>query len=46
MGDGAADNYHQGVRNEVRFQDAWVGKLELNSMSSQDFETVNIPGLT
>jgi len=46
MGDGQADNYSQGVRNEVLFTDQNVGKLQLNSMVSNDFETVNINGLT
>ena len=46
MGDGAADNFSQGVRNEVRFTDQNNVKLQLNSMQSNDFETVNIPGLT
>ena len=46
MGDGQADNYSQGIRNEVLYTDQNVGKLQLNSMVSNDIQTVNINGLT
>ena len=46
MGDGAVDTYFNGIRNEVYPYDQNVGKLQLNSMVSNDIETVNINGLT
>ena len=46
MGDGYADTYYNSIRNEVKFTDQNVGKLQLNSMVSNDIQTVNIPGLT
>ena len=46
MGDGGSDSYSNGIRNEVRPPDQNVGKLQLNSMVSNDIQTVNINGLT
>lgn len=46
MGDGVADTYYNSIRNEVYYPDQNVGKLQLNSMVSNDIQTVNIPGLT
>ena len=46
MGDGVFDSYANGIRNEVYPADQNYGKLQLNSMVSNDLETVNINGLT
>ena len=46
MGDGVFDSYANGVRNEVYPADQNYGKLQLNSMVSNDIQTVNISGLT
>ena len=46
MGDGVFDSYANGVRNEVYPADQNYGKLQLNSMVSNDIQTVNITGLT
>jgi hypothetical protein len=46
MGDGTSDSYSNGVRNYVNTGDQNQTKLQLNSMVSNDFETVNINGLT
>ena len=46
MGDGSLDAYAQGIRNEVNPSEQNYGKLQLNSMVSNDIETVNINGLT
>ena len=46
MGDGSIDNYSNGIRNEVLSGDQNVGKLQLNSMVSNDIENVNINGLS
>ena len=46
MGDGVADSYSNGMRNEVYPADQNYGKLQLNSMVSNDIETVSINGLT
>jgi hypothetical protein len=46
MGDGASDSYANGVRNYINPADQNNVKLQLNSMVSNDFETVTIPGLT
>ena len=46
MGDGTLDSYANGVRNEVYPADQNYGKLQLNSMVSNDIVTVNINGLT
>jgi len=46
MGDGTSDSYSNGVRNYVLPTDANHTKLQLNSMVSNDIETVNINGLT
>ena len=46
MGDGVFDSYANGVRNEIYPADQNYGKLQLNSMVSNDIQTVNISGLT
>ena len=46
MGDGDYDTYYNHIRNQVRPSDQNVGKLQLNSMVSNDIETVSINGLT
>ena len=46
MGDGTNDSYANGVRNFVHPDNSNRTKLQLNSMVSNDIETVNIPGLT
>ena len=46
MGDSANDSYSNGVRNDLYSIDQNWTKMQLNSMVSNDFETVNIPGLT
>ncbi len=46
MGDGTSDSYYNGIRNYVLPTDANHTKLQLNSMVSNDIETVSIPGLT
>ena len=46
MGDGTSDSYANGIRNEVYPSDQNYGKLQLNSMVSNDIQTVNIEGLT
>ena len=46
MGDGASDSYSNGVRNYVQTADQNWSKLQLNSMVSNDIQTVTIPGLT
>ena len=46
MGDGTSDSYANGMRNEVYPSDQNYTKLQLNSMVSNDIETVNINGLT
>jgi hypothetical protein len=46
MGDGFYDSYANGIRSEVWNADQNYVKLQLNSMVSNDFETVTIPGLT
>lgn len=46
MGDGASDSYANGVRNYIYTADQNNTKLQLNSMVSNDIQTVNIPGLT
>jgi hypothetical protein len=46
MGDGTSDSYSNGVRNHVYPSDQNHGKLQLNSMVSNDIQTVNINGLT
>ena len=46
MGDGTLDSYANGVRNDVYPADQNYGKLQLNSMVSNDIQTVNINGLT
>ena len=45
MGDGTNDSYSNGIRNQVRDTDGYT-KLALQSMVSNDIETVNINGLT
>ena len=46
MGDGSYDSYANGIRNQVYISDQNFVKLQLNSMVSNDIETVNINGLT
>jgi hypothetical protein len=46
MGDGATDSYANGIRNQLLVDDQNATKLQLNSMVSNDIQTVNIPGLT
>ena len=46
MGDGTSDSYSNGVRNNVYSTDQNYTKMQLNSMVSNDIETVNIAGLT
>lgn len=46
MGDGTSDSYANGIRNFVYPANSSRTKLQLNSMVSNDIETVNIPGLT
>ena len=46
MGDGSSDSYSNGIRNEVAPNDQNYTKLQLNSMVSNDIQTVNINGLT
>ena len=46
MGDGTSDSYANGVRNDVYPSEQNYGKLQLNSMVSNDIQTVNISGLT
>ena len=46
MGDGSSDSYANGIRNEVYPSDQNHTKLQLNSMVSNDIQTVNISGLT
>ena len=46
MGDGTSDSYANGIRNHVDPTDQNYVKLQLNSMVSNDFETVNINGLS
>jgi hypothetical protein len=46
MGDGTSDSYANGIRNQVYPADQNNTKMQLNSMVSNDIETVNIQGLT
>ena len=46
MGDGVNDSYANGIRSYISPADWIATKLELNSMVSNDIETVNINGLT
>jgi len=46
MGDGTSDSYANGIRNNLYPADQNYTKLQLNSMVSNDIETVNINGLT
>jgi hypothetical protein len=46
MGDGTNDSYSNGIRSQVWPSDQNATKLQLNSMVSNDIETVNINGLT
>ena len=45
MGDGASDSYSNFIRNYINTSDQNDTKLQLNSMVSNDFETVSISGL-
>ena len=46
MGDGINDSFSNGVRNQINNGDQSYTKLQFNSMTSNDIETVTIPGLT
>lgn len=46
MGDGASDSYANGIRNEVYRNNQNETKLQLNSMVSNDIQTVSIGGLS
>ena len=46
MGDGSSDSYANGIRNDVYPSDQNYTRLQLNSMVSNDFQTVTINGLT
>jgi hypothetical protein len=46
MGDGTLDSYANGMRNYIQIGDQNSTKMQLNSMVSNDIETVNINGLT
>jgi len=46
MGDGTYDSYANGIRNQVKPGSQNYTKLQLNSMSSNDIETVSIAGLS
>ena len=46
MGDGTNDSYANGIRNQVYNTEQNYTKLQLNSMVSNDIQTVNIVGLT
>jgi len=46
MGDGTSDSYSNMIRNQVYPSDQNYTKLQLNSMVSNDIQTVNINGLT
>jgi len=46
MGDGTFDSYANGIRNQISYEDQNNNKLQLNSMVSNDFENVNITGLS
>jgi hypothetical protein len=46
MGDGTNDSYSNGVRNYIQPSDQNYGKMQLNSMVSNDIENVTIPGLS
>ena len=46
MGDGSSDSYANGIRNYINPSDQNYVKIQLNSMVSNDIETVNINGLT
>ena len=46
MGDGTSDSYSNGIRNDVYPSDQNYTKLQLNSMVSNDIQSVNISGLT
>lgn len=46
MGDGTSDSYSNGIRNQVDPSDQNYTKLQLNSMVSNDIESVTIAGLS
>ena len=46
MGDGTYDSYANGMRNQAGPEDQNNTKLQLNSMVSNDIETINISGLS
>jgi hypothetical protein len=46
MGDGTSDSFSNGVRNDVYAADQNYGKLQFNSMQSNDIVNVTISGLS
>ena len=46
MGDGTNDSYSNGIRSQVYSTEQNYAKLQFNSMSNNDIETVTISGLT
>lgn len=46
MGDGNLDSYSNMIRNQINPYDQNYTRLVLNSMESNDIETVSIPGLS
>ena len=46
MGDGTNDSYANMIRNQCAPTETNYTRLQLNSMVSNDFETVTIPGLS
>jgi hypothetical protein len=46
MGNGTSDSYSNGIRNYINTADQNNTKLQLNSMVSNDIETVSIAGLS
>ncbi len=46
MGDGTSDSFANGIRNYAYPSDQNRGKLQLNSMASNDIQNVTISGLT
>ena len=45
MGEGTSDSFSNGIRNYIQPTDQNNTKMQFNSMSSNDIETVTIPGL-
>ena len=46
MGDGTYDSYANGIRNQISPDDQNNNKIQLNSMVSNDIQTISISGLT